>query len=78
MEGHWKSIDGLYHVWIASNHVQLFKNRKLEFNEPLKFEYLEQDNVCAISESIILWMISPQDGNVFLSFNDTKIEFTRR
>ena len=85
LKGHWKSKYGCGYLVIdkENNLVQLYVDRKLVINETLSFEYIHEDeernlcNVWVISESILLWMISPDDGNVILKINEDKVEFTR-
>ena len=80
LNGHWRTTDGCCHLWIASkgNRVQMYENNNLVFDDPLSFEYVRIDNVCTISKSILLWMLSPKDGNVFLQLEDGRVlEFTR-
>ena len=56
----------------------MYENNNLVFDDPLSFEYVRIDNVCTISKSILLWMLSPKDGNVFLQLEDGRVlEFTR-
>lgn len=85
MKGHWRSIDGRCYLVIDKDNsrVNLFVNQSLYVDEPLSFEYIDKDeernlcNVWVISQSIILFMLSPQDGNIILKINDDKVEFTR-
>ena len=80
IRGHWKSIDGRCYLVIDEDKskVQLFVNHDLYLDEQLFFEYLQVDNHCRISESIILWMIFPLEESVILKINDAPVEFTRK
>lgn len=79
LNGHWQTKDGNCHIWIrkAEQHVQLFANQKLLVDEPLAFQYLQQENMCAISESVTLFMISPDDNSIILKVGEDTLVFFR-
>ena len=79
LNGHWQTKDGNCHIWIRKDehHVQLFANQKLLVDEPLAFRYLQPENMCAISESVTLFMIFPDDNSIILKVGEDKVEFVR-
>lgn len=79
LNGHWQTKDGNCHIWIRKDeqHVQLFANQKLFVNEPLAFQYLQQENMWSISESVVLFMIFPDDNSIILKVGEDKVEFVR-
>lgn len=79
MKGHWKTKNGKGCLVISDldGRVQLFANQSLLIDEPLCFEYIQQENHCRISESIILWMIMPKEECVILNIKGDKVEFFR-
>ena len=85
IKGHWKSKYGCGFLVVDkdNNLVQLYVDYKLIINESLLFEYIQVDeernlrNVWTVSDSILLWMIFPDEGNVILKINEDKVEFTR-
>ena len=79
LNGHWQTKDGNCHIWIRKDeqHVQLFANQQLLVDESLAFQYLQQENMWAISESVILFMIFPEDNSIILKVGEDKVEFVR-
>lgn len=75
--GHWQTKDGNYHIWIDkdNNRVRLFGNCSLIIDEPIDFEYIELENMWAISKSVLLFMIFPQEGSIMLKIGDVKLMF---
>ena len=78
LNGHWKTKDGAVHIWIDKDKqcVQLFENRQLVLEEPLKYQYL-QSNEWTVSQNVILFMICPQEDSIILKCNNSPIEFLR-
>ena len=79
LNGHWKTKDGNCHIWIHKDehYVQLFANQKLILEEPLAFQYLQHENIWAISELVSLFMIFPEDNSIVLKVGEDKVEFVR-
>ena len=85
IKGQWKTKDGRGYLMIDKDNcsVQLYFDHRQILSEPLTFEYIQEDveqklcNAWAISKSIILWMIFPDEGNVVLKINDDKVVFSR-
>lgn len=79
INGHWKSIDERCYLVINKNtlKVLLYVDHVLCIDEILRFEYLYLENVWRVSDSVVLWMIIPEEGNIFFKINDDKVEFTR-
>ena len=79
LKGHWKTRDGVVHVWIddEAQSVQMFANQQILLSEPLEFQYLQQENMWCVSESLILFMIFPQDNSIMLKYNGKVIEFIK-
>ena len=72
MDGHWRSKDGRYHIWIRANEgrVQMYEEGNPIIDEPIAFEYKKLENEITISPSVDLFMIQPRDESVFLRFGD--------
>ncbi len=76
LNGHWKTKDGVAHIWIDKDNqrVQLFENRQLVIDERLIFQYMLPSS-WKISESVLLFMICPQDNSIILKVGGVTIEF---
>ena len=79
LNGHWRTKEGHCHIWIRNEeeHVQLYANQELLVDEPLAFQYLQQENMWTISESVTLFMVFPEDNSIILKVGEDKIEFVR-
>ena len=71
LNGHWQTKDGQCHIWIRKDeqHVQLYANQKLLVNETLAFKYLDHENMWIISESVLLFMIFPDDNSIMVAIS---------
>ncbi len=79
LNGHWQTKNGNCHIWIRKDErsVQLFADHKLLVDEPLTFQYIQQENMWSISESVSLFMIFPDDNSIMLKVGEDKVEFVR-
>ncbi len=75
--GKWISHDGKCSFWVYEKDkiIQIFKDHNLAIQESLNFYYNESENVCIVSDSVVLWMIQPRDESIILKIAGDCVEF---
>lgn len=77
--GQWRTKNGNCHIWICKvdQIVQLYVNHERIIDELLDFHFLENELTWAISKSVKLLMIVPEENCIILKIGEDKVEFVR-